>query len=223
MKFYGEMRVQGSGPLDGDRFDSLAYALAAIEDTDPTVQEVDLTASLAQGWVTASMIIEQDNLELAIGKLIATVRSAIYPNGDSSGGWKFLTESAGLSVQPAGDRGPGTTGLPAGGPPARDLFAPATPARGVPAGGVPARGVPAGGGPAGGATPGGATPGGPPARGVPAPATPAAAPVPTPVPAVLPRRSPPGGPPRAPLFPGGTPTAGLLREGTPATGGTSTT
>jgi hypothetical protein len=200
MKFFGEMRVQGSGPLDGARFDSLAYALAAIEDTDPTVQEVDLTASLAQGWVTASMIIEQDNLELAVGKLIATVRAAIYPNGDSSGGWKFLTEAAGLSVQPAGDRAPGNAGLPGRGRPAGGLFAPGAPGAGGPGGGAPAGGVPGGAGPG--------------------PAGPAAAPVPTPVPAVLPRRSPPGGPPRSPLFPGGTPTTGLLSGGTPTTGGT---
>ena len=37
MRFYGEMRVQGSGPLDGARFDALAYALAEIEETDPAV------------------------------------------------------------------------------------------------------------------------------------------------------------------------------------------
>ncbi len=103
MKFYGEMRVQGSGPLDGARFDTLAYALAAIEESDPAVSGVDLTASLAQGWVTASMTLDQDNLELAIGKLLATVRAAIYPNGDAVGGWRSLTETAGLSVQPATD------------------------------------------------------------------------------------------------------------------------
>jgi len=105
MRFYGEMRVQGSGPLDGTRFDALAYALAEIEETDPAVQDVDLTASLAQGWITASMTIEQESLELAVTKLMATVRTAIYPNGDTLGGWKFLTETAGLSVQPAAARG----------------------------------------------------------------------------------------------------------------------
>ena len=104
MKFYGEMRVQGSGPLDGDRFDALAYALAEIEQTDPAVAEVDLTASLAQGWVTASMIIDQENLERAVAKLIATVRTAIYPNGDIAGSWKFLAETADLSIRPAADR-----------------------------------------------------------------------------------------------------------------------
>ena len=104
MRFYGEMRVQGGGPLDGARFDALAYALAEIEGTDPAIEEVDLTSSLAQGWVTASMTIVQENLELAVAKLIATVRSAIYPNGDRTGGWQFLTETAGLSVHPVTDR-----------------------------------------------------------------------------------------------------------------------
>ncbi len=107
MRFYGEMRVQGSGPLDGARFDALAYALAEIEETDPAVTAVDLTASLAQGWITASMVIDQESLELAVAKLMATVRTAIYPNGDTLGGWKFLTETAGLTVQPAGDRAAG--------------------------------------------------------------------------------------------------------------------
>ncbi len=104
MRFYGEMRVQGSGPLDGARFDALAYALAEIEETDPAVSDVDLTASLAQGSITASMVIDQESLELAVAKLMATVRTAIYPNGDTLGGWKFLTETAGLTVQPAAAR-----------------------------------------------------------------------------------------------------------------------
>jgi hypothetical protein len=118
MRFYGEMRVQGSGPLDGARFDALAYALAEIEETDPAVDDVDLTASLAQGWITASMVIDQETLELAVAKLMATVRTAIYPNGDTLGGWKFLTETAGLSVQPAAARatGAGASGPNASGP-----------------------------------------------------------------------------------------------------------
>lgn len=118
MRFYGEMRVQGSGPLDGARFDALAYALAEIEETDSAVADVDLTASLAQGSITVSMVIDQESLEVAVAKLMATVRTAIYPNGDTLGGWKFLTETAGLSVQPAAARaaGPGTAGPGAAGP-----------------------------------------------------------------------------------------------------------
>jgi hypothetical protein len=125
MKFYGEMRVQGGGPLDGSRFDALAYALAEIEATDPAIEDVDLTSSLAQGWVTASMTISHENLELAVAKLIATVRTAIYPNGDHAGGWQFLTETAGLSVHPATDR----AGVSAPGQlPSPSLVAPPVPA-----------------------------------------------------------------------------------------------
>ena len=162
MKFYGEMRVQGSGPLDGDRFDALAYALAEIEQTDPAVAEVDLTASLAQGWITASMIIDQEDLERAVAKLIATVRTAIYPNGDIAGSWKFLAETADLSIRPAadrrapGDQRPASAAPAGGGLPVR---------RGGPAvgGGLPIRG----GGPAGGGDPAGGGPagGGLPVRG----------------------------------------------------------
>jgi hypothetical protein len=139
MKFYGEMRVQGGGPLDGSRFDALAYALAEIEATDPAIEEVDLTSSLAQGWVTASMTISQENLELAVAKLISTVRTAIYPNGDHAGGWQFLTETAGLSVHPVTDRAgvnapgqlpPPGPAVPAGPPaPPGTLAPPVRPAR----------------------------------------------------------------------------------------------
>jgi hypothetical protein len=55
------------------------------------------------------MVIDQESLEIAVAKLMATVRTAIYPNGDTLGGWKFLTETAGLTVQPAGDRAAGRT------------------------------------------------------------------------------------------------------------------
>jgi hypothetical protein len=148
MKFYGEMRVQGGGPLDGSRFDALAYALAEIEATDPAIEDVDLTSSLAQGWVTASMTISQENLELAVAKLVSTVRTAIYPNGDHAGGWQFLTETAGLSVHPATDRA-GVNGT--------SQLAPASPAAPPGPAGPAALAGPAG-------LPGALAPSGPPAR-----------------------------------------------------------
>ncbi len=138
MRFYGEMRVQGGGPLDGARFDALAYALAEIEGTDPAIEEVDLTSSLAQGWVTASMTIVQENLELAVAKLIATVRSAIYPNGDRTGGWQFLTETAGLSVHPVTDRA-GMNVADQVAPPGPPAVFGSPPASGSPAAGAAAR------------------------------------------------------------------------------------
>ncbi len=203
MKFYGEMRVQGSGPWMATRFDALAYALAEIEQTDPAVAEVDLTASLAQGWVTASMIIDQENLERAVAKLIATVRTAIYPNGDIAGSWKFLAETADLSIRPAADRrAPGdqrpVSAAPAsGGLPIRG---------GEPGGGLPVRGGEPGGGlPVRGASPAAACP--------PAEASPAAACPPA-------EASPSGGlPARAGVPAGGTSGRGRARLVTRAGGG----
>jgi hypothetical protein len=168
MRFYGEMRVQGGGPLDGARFDALAYALAGIEEADPGIEDVDLTSSLAQGWVTASMTITQENLELAVAKLITTVRTAIYPNGDHAGGWQFLTETAGLSVHPVADR--------AGMSPADQAAAPGT-----------ATAAPAAPGPPPGAGPPPLT-GPPPALGKPVPSGAAA---PPPLPSRLDARSRP--------------------------------
>jgi hypothetical protein len=85
------------------------------------------------------MTISQENLELAVAKLISTVRTAIYPNGDHAGGWQFLTETAGLSVHPVTDRAganapgqlpPPGPAAPAGPPaPPADLAAPARAAR----------------------------------------------------------------------------------------------
>lgn len=165
MRFYGEMRVQGGGPLDGARFDALAYALAGIEEADPAIEDVDLTSSLSQGWVTASMTITQENLELAVAKLIATVRAAIYPNGDHAGGWQFLTETAGLSVHPVTDR----AGMSA----ADQAPAPSPAVPGPPPGFPPGPGPVPVGGP-------------PPALGN---AVPAGAPVPPPLPSRLDARS----------------------------------
>jgi hypothetical protein len=85
------------------------------------------------------MTISQENLELAVAKLISTVRTAIYPNGDHAGGWQFLTETAGLSVHPVTDRAganvpgqlpPPGPAAPAGPPaPPGALTAPIPPAR----------------------------------------------------------------------------------------------
>jgi hypothetical protein len=44
---HGEMRVSGGPRRPAERF---AYALAEIEATDPAIEDVDLTSSLAQGY-----------------------------------------------------------------------------------------------------------------------------------------------------------------------------
>ena len=127
MRFHGEMRVQGSGPLDGPRFDALAYALAGIEETDPSVADMDLTASLAQGRVVASMVIDAETVDFAVRKLIAVVRVAAAQAGDrdSAHGWHFLVNRAGLSVQPAIEDAGAARSVGNGSETARDHTSPA--------------------------------------------------------------------------------------------------
>ena len=130
MRFHGEMRVQGSGPLDGPRFDALAYALAGIEETDPSVADMDLTASLAQGRVVASMVIDAETVDFAVRKLIAVVRVAAAQAGDrdSAHGWHFLVNRAGLSVQPVIEDAGAARSVGNGSETARDHTSPAAPA-----------------------------------------------------------------------------------------------
>ena len=179
MKFYGEMRVQGSGPLDGDRFDALAYALAEIEQTDPAVAGGGPDRLPRAGLGHRLDDHRPADLELAVTMLIATVRTAIYPNGDIAGSWKFLAETADGTIRPAADRrAPGdqrpVSAAPAGGGrPLRGASpAAAAPRGGEPGGGgLPARGGEPGGGlPARGGEPGGGLParGGEPGGGLPA-------------------------------------------------------
>lgn len=101
MKWYAETKVTASGAVNDDRFDAIADALAEIEDADPAVEDADLTASLAEGWITASMVIEAGSLEDAVAKTLATMRAAIHAAGCGTAGWE-----EGLAVRPADDREP---------------------------------------------------------------------------------------------------------------------
>lgn len=104
MKWYAEMRLLGSGPLSDDRFDALADALAEIDEADPAIEDADLTASMAAGWVTASLVVDADGPEDAVRKVIATIRAAIHQVGDLTPGWERLTDTPSLTIRPANGR-----------------------------------------------------------------------------------------------------------------------
>lgn len=107
MRWYAEMTMRLPGALlDDDRFTALADALCQIEEKDPAVADADVGASLAEGWVTASMVAEADDLEAAVRKTIAVVRAAIRAAGDGAPGWEKIAELPALSVRPAGDGEP---------------------------------------------------------------------------------------------------------------------
>jgi len=101
VKWQTEMRLCGSSLLDDRRFDALADALAELDEADDTVEDTDLTASLAEGWVIVAMVVTAADPADAIRKTVATVRAAIQKIGDSTPGWERITALAPLAVRPA--------------------------------------------------------------------------------------------------------------------------
>jgi hypothetical protein len=100
MKWQTEMQLRGSSLLDDRRFDALADAVAEVDQADSTVEDTDLAASLADGWVIVAMVVTADDPAEAIRKTVATVRAAIQKIGDATPGWEQITDLAPLSVRP---------------------------------------------------------------------------------------------------------------------------
>ena len=82
MKWQTEMQLRGGGLLDDHRFDALADALAELDEADDTLEDTDLTASLADGWVIVAMVVTANDPADAIRKTVVTVRAAIQKIGD---------------------------------------------------------------------------------------------------------------------------------------------
>ncbi len=101
MKWQTEMQLRGGGLLDDHRFDALADALAELDEADDTLEDTDLTASLADGWVIVAMVVTANDPADAIRKTVVTVRAAIQKIGDFTPGWEHITDEAPLSVRPA--------------------------------------------------------------------------------------------------------------------------
>jgi hypothetical protein len=101
MKWRTEMQLRGSGLLDDRRFDALADALAELDEADGTVEDTDLTGSLADGWVLVAMVVTANDPADAIRKTVVTVRAAIQKIGDATPGWEQITDLAPLAVRPA--------------------------------------------------------------------------------------------------------------------------
>ncbi len=101
MKWQTEMQLRGSGLLDDCRFDALADALAELDEADTAVEDTDLTASLAEGWVIVAVVVTAGDPADAIRKTVATVRAAIQEIGDATPGWERITDLAPLAVHPA--------------------------------------------------------------------------------------------------------------------------
>jgi hypothetical protein len=107
MKWYAEMKMTlDHAPLDDDILTALADALYEIEQDNLDVQDADLGASLADGWVTVTMLTEAGNQEDAMHKVVTAVRAATHTVSGGAPGWDRLADRAALMIEPASERAP---------------------------------------------------------------------------------------------------------------------
>lgn len=96
MIFYAELGINLDMLELGDveaRIEQLLEALADLEENDPVIEDVDITATLATGDVLVNMCIDAADLGEAGQKLVATVRSALHEIGDGTPGWERVAHA----------------------------------------------------------------------------------------------------------------------------------
>lgn len=96
MIFYADMGIKVDVTKADDmdaRLDQLLGALSDLEDADPQVSDIDLTATLTTGEVSITMYIDAQEIGEASQKLIATVRAALHKIGESTPGWEHLARA----------------------------------------------------------------------------------------------------------------------------------
>ena len=103
MKFYGRDGTAGQRHDDDARFDALADALYELDAADPAVSDADLTARLADGRVTAAMVVDAEDPADAATKALCAVRTAIHAIGDATPGWE--TANGVMRIAPAEESG----------------------------------------------------------------------------------------------------------------------
>lgn len=101
MKFYAELELYAGGPLDEARFDALADALYDLDASDPAIEDMDLTASLADRRAVLSMSVDADDPAQAGVKALSVIRAAIHAIGDATPGWGWETARSVMRIAPA--------------------------------------------------------------------------------------------------------------------------
>ncbi|MBE1533285.1 hypothetical protein [Actinomadura algeriensis] len=95
MIFYADLgiNVDVGGVDDMEaRVEQFLDALAELEESDPAIQDVDITATLATGDITVNMCLRADDLAGAGQKIVATVRTSLHDIGDGTAGWEHLAQ-----------------------------------------------------------------------------------------------------------------------------------
>ncbi|WP_018654904.1 hypothetical protein [Actinomadura flavalba] len=96
MIFYAELGLKVDVVQVDDmatRVEEFLDALADLEEADPSIHDVDVTAALATGDVSATMYVRADDLADAGQKIVATVRAALHEIGDGTPGWEHVAQA----------------------------------------------------------------------------------------------------------------------------------
>lgn len=93
MIFYADLGIKLDAPGAADAeacVERLLDTLADLEEADPSIKDVDITATLATGDIQVNMCLEAEDLGTAGQKLVATVRTALHEIGSGTHGWEQL-------------------------------------------------------------------------------------------------------------------------------------
>lgn len=100
MKYLTVQEIQYVGPGTCEpRLEPLMDALLDLEEADETIMDPDLAANVSTSRVDVQMTVDAEDPAVAIGKALATLRTAIHAIGDATPGWE--TSTAVMHVAPA--------------------------------------------------------------------------------------------------------------------------
>jgi hypothetical protein len=80
-------------PRSEAEFDALADTLYELDASDPSLEDMDLTATMSAGPFVVSMTVDADDMESALHKALVTLRSALHQVGHETSGWEQAAAS----------------------------------------------------------------------------------------------------------------------------------
>jgi hypothetical protein len=104
VKFYAELELHASGPLDDARLSALADELFELDASDPVVEDMDVTAAIGDEHVTVAMCVDAEDPAQAATKALCVVRTAIHAIGGGTPGWETSRTVLHVAPSDAADR-----------------------------------------------------------------------------------------------------------------------
>jgi hypothetical protein len=93
-----EIRYVGAASC-GPRLAPLLEALLAIEETDHSISDPDITADIGSGFVDVEITVDAEDPVAAVGKAHATLRAAVHAVEGTTPDWE--TATAAIHIAPA--------------------------------------------------------------------------------------------------------------------------